>query len=53
MQQCITVAPVVLQSFHPVHKLQSFALVVVTSSKLDGQRVLVVTKLYLTDFVQC
>ena len=53
MQQCITVAPVILQSFHPVHKLQSFTLVVVTSGKLDGQRVLVVAKLNLADFVQC
>ena len=44
--------PVLVSTFHPVHKLQALALVVVTSSKLDAECVLVVSQIDTTGFVQ-
>ena len=42
VSQGITIAPVFILTFHPVHELQTFTLVVVTSSKLDRESILVV-----------
>ena len=42
--QSVTVAPVFILAFHPVHKLQAFALVVVTGCELDGECILVVSQ---------
>ena len=53
MQQGVAIAPVVVETFHPVHELQAFALVVVAGSKLDGQRVLGIAQLDAADFVEC
>ena len=52
MQQCITIAPVVVEAFHPVHELETLALVVVAGSKLDGEGALVVVQLYLIAFIE-
>ena len=49
--QGITVAPVFVLAFHPVHELQALTLVVVTSAKLDGERVLVVAEVDLVGLV--
>ena len=42
MAEGIARFPIVIESLHPIHKLQTFALVVVARSKLDAERVLVV-----------
>ena len=52
MQHGVAVAPVVVTTFHPVHELETFALVVVTCSKLDGECVLIVAQLYLAALVE-
>ena len=52
MGQGVAIAPVFVAAFHPVHKLQSFALVVVASCKLDGEGVLLVGQFKHTAFVE-
>ena len=52
MQQGITVAPVVVKSFHPVHELQAFSLVIVTCGKLDGNVVLAIGQFNLVTLVE-
>ena len=52
VRQSITVAPVFVLAFHPVHKLQALALVVVTGSELDGECILVVTQFEFVRLVE-
>ena len=53
MCQRITILPVIVEPFHPIHELQAFALVVVTCSELDGDVVLVVRQFNTVALVQC
>ena len=48
----VTVAPVLVAPFKPVHELQAFALVIVACGKLDGDGILVVLELYAARLVQ-
>ena len=52
MQQGITISPVVVEPFHPVHELETFALIVVTGSKLNGEGALAVVQLNLIALVE-
>ena len=52
MQEGITIAPVIVETFHPIHELEALALVVVTSTKLDSEGALVVVQLYLIALVE-
>ena len=49
--QRITVAPVFVLTFHPIHELQALTLIVVTCCKLDGEGVLVVGEFNLISLV--
>ena len=49
--ESITVLPVIIQAFHPVHELQAFALVVIAGTKLHGEGRLVIVELYLVCLV--
>ena len=48
----ITVAPVFVLTFHPIHELQTLALVVVSCCELDGEGVLVVSQLQIVRLVE-
>ena len=52
VRQGVTIAPILIAALHPVHKLQTFTLVVVSGCKLDGECVLTMTQVYATCFVQ-
>ena len=53
MQHGVAITPVVVTTFHPVHKLQALALVIVTGSKLDGEGVLTICQFNLATLVEC
>ena len=52
MGEGISVFPVIVETFHPVHELQTLTLVVVTCSKLDGKRVLVVVQFQFRGLIE-
>ena len=45
--------PVFVLAFHPVHKLQALALIVVTGCEFDGKCILIMTQVDTIGFVQC
>ena len=53
VSQCITIAPVFVEAFHPVHELQTLALVVVTARELDGEGVLIMSQYEVVGLVEC
>ena len=53
MGQSVTITPVLIFAFHPVHKLQTLTLVIVTCRKLDGEGVLVMFQLQAIGLVEC
>ena len=52
VSQGVTIAPILITTLHPVHKLQALTLVIVTSSKLDGECVLTMTQVNAACLVQ-
>ena len=52
MFQGITIMPVVVQSLHLVHELQTLTLVIVSCCKFDGDGVLIALQLDATTLVE-
>ena len=51
--QCVTIAPVVILALHPVHELETLALVVVSCCELDGEGVLALSQFEPVGLVEC
>ena len=53
MRQGVTIAPVFVLTFHPVHKLEALALVVVTCCELNGESGLIMSQFQFVGFIEC
>ena len=52
MGESITILPVIIEAFHPIHELKTLTLVIVSCTKLHGKGTLVVAKFYPVCFVK-